>query len=121
MNKQEMFNKVWFGLQGQDWKQSVDSFNGGGNQCAYRGANGAKCAAGHLIPDENYDEEFEGCGIGSLLNRYPMLFNEAMNQECVSFIKEMQAIHDSGDDSMQDGFVWLAQQHDLTIPEQPST
>lgn len=27
--------------------------------CAYRGENGAKCAAGCLIPDESYNEEME--------------------------------------------------------------
>ena len=30
------------------------------DQCMYRGPDGLKCAAGHLIPDDEYDERMEG-------------------------------------------------------------
>jgi hypothetical protein len=40
-------------------KQGRRAVNNDG-RCAYRGRNGDKCAAGHLIPDEKYQPEYEG-------------------------------------------------------------
>ena len=33
-------------------------------RCAYRGDGGSKCAVGHILPDEVYNEVFEGEGVG---------------------------------------------------------
>lgn len=65
MNKQEMFTKVWRGLEAQKWEKSRADKIG----CLYRGPNGMKCAAGHLIPDEKYKPKIEGDPILLLLSQ----------------------------------------------------
>lgn len=52
---QETFEIVWNGLKAQGFERSLMRGN-----CAYRGPNGAKCAAGHLIPDDEYSADMEG-------------------------------------------------------------
>lgn len=46
---QSLFNKAYRGLAKQGFKKSM---RGIVPTCAYRGANGTKCAIGHLIDDE---------------------------------------------------------------------
>jgi hypothetical protein len=59
--EQEVFDIVATGLLRQG-RQSVES-NPRNRviplQCLYRGADGCKCAAGMLIPDEHYRDDFE--------------------------------------------------------------
>ncbi len=54
MNRQELFTKVATHLLTQNARSLNASM-----QCAYRGANGLKCAAGALIPDELYHDRME--------------------------------------------------------------
>lgn len=63
LSRQEIFNIVYNGLRGQNWKQSVAPVIG----CAYR-AGDCKCAFGHLIPDEVYHKTLEGLTAERLLN-----------------------------------------------------
>ena len=71
MTDQEVFDKVVTALRGQHYKSYKNGI------CAYRGRKGRKCAAGHLIPDELYDEEMEGkiwsdvCIMSPVLDRLP--------------------------------------------------
>ena len=44
-------------------EQGCPSMKEGSISCLYRGPNGTKCAAGHVIPDEKYDSGFEGCTV----------------------------------------------------------
>jgi hypothetical protein len=113
VNKQEMFNKVWLGLQGQGWKKSI--LHG---QCKYRGPNGTKCAAGHLIPDDKYDPIFESCLVGDLHSKYS-IFTEVDSDE-ILFISRMQNIHDYCDD-MRAKFVSFSKKEGLTIPTTEET
>lgn len=53
--KQETFDIVARGLL----TQAARSTNANGD-CKYRGSNGTKCAAGFLIPDEQYRHSLEG-------------------------------------------------------------
>jgi hypothetical protein len=48
-------------------KPSMRCDSDGDEMCAYRGANGAKCAVGVLIPDRNYVSTIEGKGGGDAL------------------------------------------------------
>jgi len=64
---QETFDTVVHHLRRQNQKSMYlpvyeDSFDEQppDMECAYRGENGLMCAAGCLIPDELYKEEFEG-------------------------------------------------------------
>ena len=59
MDNQEAFNKMMEGLASQDWERSMGTIRGE-HQCAYRGDGGKRCAFGWLIPDERYQESFEG-------------------------------------------------------------
>lgn len=36
---------------------------GDNKSCLYRGPNGTKCAAGHVIPDDKYDPIMENCTV----------------------------------------------------------
>lgn len=56
MTRQEIFNKAYIGIRDQGFVRSVVGLH----SCKYRGENGAKCAFGHLIPEEEYDEILEG-------------------------------------------------------------
>lgn len=91
MNKQEMFTKVWRGLETQKWEKSRADKIG----CLYRGPNGMKCAAGHLIPDEKYKPKMEGDPILLLLTHDPSLFGEPITDEDMYFVYDMQQAHDS--------------------------
>jgi hypothetical protein len=53
MGDQEIFNQVYLGLKAQGFKCSQSS---SGYGCVYRGTDGRKCAVGHLIPDELFNE-----------------------------------------------------------------
>jgi hypothetical protein len=54
-SNQEIFNLVYTKLAAQGCPSVDDK-----GTCRYRGPNGTKCAAGHLISNENYSPEFEG-------------------------------------------------------------
>jgi hypothetical protein len=62
MNKQEVFDKVWNHFIVNNGPPSLSS-----EGCCYRGPNGAKCAIGIFIADEDYTDEMEGCAVSSLL------------------------------------------------------
>ena len=55
--KQETFDEVVAHLRRQGCKAEND------DGCAYRGDGGTKCAAGCLIPDEEYRPDLEGCSV----------------------------------------------------------
>jgi predicted house-cleaning noncanonical NTP pyrophosphatase (MazG superfamily) len=57
-------------------------------RCLYRGPNGTKCAAGCLIPDEDYDPKMEGLLWEELVEKYD--FDNPHNE----LIDRLQAIHD---------------------------
>lgn len=58
MTNQEIFDKVATHLLTQGKRSETVA-----GDCAYRGADGTKCAAGVLIADEFYRPEFEGIAI----------------------------------------------------------
>ena len=130
MNKQEMFTKVWRGLQAQGWQKSEgpnERNRDNGVGCLYRGPNGMKCAAGHLIPDEMYYPEMEGEHILFLLGMKPGIFGEPITQGVASFVYNMQQAHDNflvlkenkatgAYDDMKSAFIGFAEYHNLTIP-----
>ena len=91
----------------------------------YRGTNGAKCAAGHLISDERYDDSLEGQSV----SRSPVLdaledsLGVKLSESDENFIDEMQRAHDEHPDNPDwlFGFKRMArnigQKFSLTIPE----
>ena len=131
MNKQEMFTKVWLGLQAQGWRQSII-----GTTCRYRGPEGLKCAIGHLIPDDKYQSDWESSSIGYLLGRFPLLVGLHVTQEDVAFLEHLQRAHDQYAirleldeeskgkaelrkfDDMRAAFLELASLHNLSVPKE---
>lgn len=85
------------------------TFESTGGSCCYRAPNGNKCAVGCLIPDGQYDPEFEGAVIHRpfdhedkrayiirqvLSEAYGIDFEQADN---VGVLRDWQQYHDSGD------------------------
>jgi hypothetical protein len=61
--------------------------------CVYRGESGAKCAAGHVIPDAWYREELESRAIDGVLEGEPRL--EASLAPHLSLLLDLQEAHDN--------------------------
>ena len=106
---QEVFNKVSLHLLTQGQMSLNDSM------CMYRGENGMKCAAGALIPDDEYNPEMEK-KLWDILVSLHFVENK-FTQE----IKELQTIHDDGStDPEQCVLFWkrrliqFANKHNLT-------
>src|SRR5260221_13116364 len=86
---QEIFDTVKEHL----WKQNRKSsrYSGG---CFYRGPDGLKCAAGCLIPDEDYKPSMEGRYIYGL-----SYFKKKFNDKELKLVQALQDIHDGYDPS----------------------
>lgn len=91
MNKQEIFDKVYTEL----FKQGVPSVDPYGT-CLYRGPNGTKCAVGHLIPDELYDEKMNKLGVDSLPDSVLQYIgaNSENSFGVLSLLRYLQDVHD---------------------------
>ncbi len=100
MTNQEAFDYVAKALIAQG-KKSVN-----GRSCVYRSPDGCKCAAGHLITDEEYRPEFDtptaivATDIFSIISRYGELEN--IKESNVYFIRDLQLAHDNAD---EDSFI----------------
>jgi hypothetical protein len=117
MNKQEILNAVVTHLR----KQGVPAIasDSSENECMYRTEAGLKCAAGCLIPDEDYNPIFEGSqvrGYGSPVADY---FSNRFGSEEVKFIRALQRIHDSPGSTLEQweaAWLDLAALHKVTVP-----
>lgn len=100
MTRQEMFNHVATKILeqgGPAW--SVQG-------CVYRTADGKKCAAGWLIPDELYKTDMEGLRFHSYAWR-EMGLSQGLPEYLTSediFIRILQTAHDGATDDEQKGF-----------------
>ena len=96
MNQQEIFDKVATHLiaQGKQslgyWRQTEWSQPALG--CAYRGDGGTMCAAGCLIPDDEYDPVFEGMPWNCIAQEVPSFANASV--EVHNLIGSLQTVHD---------------------------
>lgn len=106
LNKQEVFDKIITGLRRQG-KQSKDGFF-----CAYRSADGCKCAVGQLIPDEAYHPMMEGYGVNHPVILEALL--RVVDPSTILFISYMQYIHDRDDVKLwEQSFKRAAELHNL--------
>jgi hypothetical protein len=86
MNEQEIFDTVVAHI----FKQKHRAMGNVG--CVYRNADGEKCAAGCLIPDEYYKPEMEKIFIDAIpKGMLPSWFREGKN---MSVIRSLQRVHD---------------------------
>jgi hypothetical protein len=88
MTKQETFDIVAAHLLKQGAKSMV-----GDDYCAYRGECGMKCAAGALIPDEEYRAEFENQTVCD--SQISTLIKELGHD--VNLVRRLQRLHDNRD------------------------
>ena len=91
MTSQEVFNKVW------DWfivKKNPPSLDSN-KTCQYRGPNGARCAIGIFIDDNDYDEAFEGMSVGDILGNRSNSKLTTFISEHLSLLEELQSEHDT--------------------------
>lgn len=94
------------------------------DRCLYRGPNGLKCAAGHLIPDDEYDENMEdGLLKGSGSTFCNSLVNSYFSQKGVNIdlLARLQSVHDNYWDTREEAFQYVAKEFNLTHQEQCPT
>lgn len=84
--------------------------------CSYRGNDGTKCAAGALIPDNQYDCKFEQLSWDELVRK------EWVEDKFTYQIQMLQRIHDDADndptkclESWKDDLRSFAKSHHLTF------
>ena len=84
---QKTFDASVAGLLAQG-RYSMDS---GGDSCAYRGVGHVKCAAGHLISDEEYNRNLEGLSVDDQDVRGAVIASGF----CPDTASALQEIHDT--------------------------
>ena len=87
MDKQIIFDVVLFGIRAQ----GGPSLNGRG--CAYRSANGRRCAVGMWIANDQYVPLMEGKTVLSISRLFPEKI-PAWFQDHLGFLRSLQSIHD---------------------------
>ena len=117
MNKQEIFDTVVTHLRKQG-KRASSIHPNGDTGCMYRTSDGLKCAAGCLIPDEDYNLEFEGFAIddhsAALVVRY---FSNKFGSAERDLIGELQTTHDfSEPQDWELRWQSIANEHGLKLP-----
>ena len=111
-SKQETFNRAYRGLAAQGFEKSVDM----SGECAYRSSCGTKkCAAGHLIPDEDYSEAMERIGVWASEVWAPL----KRDGHALDLVTDLQSAHDESTSplNMQYRLAIVANAHGLTIPK----
>lgn len=114
--RQEIFDAAYKGLASQGFVRSLAEVG-----CAYRGAEGRRCAIGFLIPDEKYSPELEG------LTPEDIVVCRAADicEDDWMFAKDLQEAHDGPNGDIEDDtpeemkarLLSFAKLHNLTIPQ----
>lgn len=107
---QDVFDQVAIHLLTQN-QPSIAPVAGFPTDCAYRGNNGLKCAAGCLIADDEYDIEIEG------KDWLYLNIQGKVPTEHWQLITGLQGIHDSlmVGDSLKEALIDLATAYELNI------
>jgi hypothetical protein len=101
MTSQQVFDTVLNGLRKQGVRSISFNERTGMDECAYRGNNGTKCAAGFLIPDEKYDPIFEFKGWWQINFQFPELGEHS------DLITLLQQAHDGSCDIDSNWECWM--------------
>lgn len=86
MDTQTLFNTVATHLLTQSAK-SISN-----RECRYRGDDGLSCAAGCLIPDDQYDQTLEGSGVGH--RKVLAVLEGIVEPEDIDLLRDLQLVHD---------------------------
>jgi len=108
--QQELFNKAWLGMKSQGWQKSAS-----GGTCWYRSPDGKRCAVGWLIPDDKYEQWFEGHGVISEITE---AIGCSATDDSRYWLERLQSLHDDefSQSSREVRFRLFARDEDLTIP-----
>ena len=111
---QELFDKMWKGLEGQGWKKSATSEGG----CTYDNGAGLRCAVGHCIPQKrtrNRLDNFSTSSIKGLASSGKVVIE---SPKVLQFLTDAQSAHDDvyNCKRRKERFTWLAEEYNLTIP-----
>lgn len=98
---QEVFDYVANHLrkQGRPSLRPKVNKNDSASACAYRGMNGLTCAVGCLMTDAEYQEEFEGDSIHTLVSCSMIVKEDEKDtfwQRHLDLLSALQTVHDSG-------------------------
>ena len=95
MTKQKIFDTVVAHLISMKQRSAENG------SCLYRGPNGAKCAAGVLLPDSEYKPHYEGKVVFDVL-----YFEINYGDDELFLINDLQEVHDEPSNWLDDlGFV----------------
>lgn len=111
MNKQDIFNKAYLGLEAQGFQRAQE--NGIGR---YKTSDGLRCAIGWVT------EGMEDFGCKSVsFNPVVKYLTPRLNIESekdVYFLQHLQAAHDRSGD-LKANLIKFAEDHNLTVPTEP--
>lgn len=96
MTRQQAFDTVVRGLAAQGWAQSFLPSEPGVT-CAYRGSNGLRCAAGHLITDDQYKPVIERSSVAEIVANFPGVLptiSDPTGDVSYQLLSDMQIAHD---------------------------
>lgn len=107
MNSQETYDHVKNHLLTQNREARLYG------SCAYRSADGLKCAIGCLIPDDKYDPAFEGMLWSSNVTLRKLV--ESVTSASARLLTELQDLHDWTDTfNWKSGLFAIAKKHGPT-------
>lgn len=108
--KQELFNKMVEGFEKQNWRRSTT-----GAHCRYRDFNGNKCAIGHLISDQDYDEVYEEHTLSQLF----VMRMAVVQPDLKDFLFDAQDTHDcvAKYGNLKEAMINFCRDNDLKWPE----
>lgn len=117
--RQELFDNAWRQARRQGWARSLND----DGECCYRTATGERCNVGANIPDELYEEAFEGwaCEVDEdeLVNSIAARIRSAAGiaDSDIEFANDLQDAHDNMFSDMRGNMRKLVEKYGLTIPE----
>jgi hypothetical protein len=132
MTRQELFTKAYNGLKKQNFVRSVS-----GDSCKYRHPDGLlRCVIGHIIPDDLYNESFEGQPVvrfPEIINRIDEIdiyvyasslddvyvhVSSLFNETDLEFLSALQLCHDcSTSETLKSNLARFAEKWNVKIPE----
>lgn len=98
LTNQQVFDNALSQVRKQGYMRS---YNHAMQCCAYRGANGFKCAVGASIPDSLYAPGIENQTAGRLLQQAE--FRELFQGVSQYLLEELQRLHDGDYDELDEG------------------
>lgn len=118
--RQDVFNRVWDHFVTKGNPRAIIN-----QRCLYRTPDGARCAVGLLIPDEEYSPDIESRGVSRVAESCPTVAGIA--RSCfgggvtgLAFLDAMQRAHDEptmlGAKDIAGALRNLAASYSLTVP-----